>query len=273
MAMPSIACSVGPSAEASRHPSSLSGMSVRPVCLRCRLHIVSPWRISTTRSLTPGTVPNGSDAPRSRSAQRERDSEDAPGAPRPRVRPEVFRAPGSSVPGEAHETPGAGNLGSTRSVGSPGCSTRPTNCRDGPPPATEAVEVRRRSGLTPKTLQQTVPALAGSWSVAHVVLRETGALVGMGRVIGDGGWYFHITDMCVDPDHQRRGIGDAVLTRLIDGILAATPAEPVHHAARRPAGPGPVPPARLRGDGARLPGHGPTTLKRELDAYPRPPAW
>jgi ribosomal protein S18 acetylase RimI-like enzyme len=98
--------------------------------------------------------------------------------------------------------------------------------RDGPPPATEAVEVRRRSGLTPKTLEQTVPALEGSWSVAHVVLRETGALVGMGRVIGDGGWYFHITDMCVDPDHQRRGIGNAVLTRLIDGIRAATPADP-----------------------------------------------
>ena len=97
---------------------------------------------------------------------------------------------------------------------------------DGPPAATEAVEVRRRAGLTPKTLEQTVAALAGGWSAAHVVLRETGELVGMGRVIGDGGWYFHIADMCVLPEHQRRGVGDAVLTHLIDGIRAATPADP-----------------------------------------------
>jgi ribosomal protein S18 acetylase RimI-like enzyme len=98
--------------------------------------------------------------------------------------------------------------------------------RDGAPSAAEAVEVRRRSGLTPKTLEQTVAALAGSWAVAHVVLRETGELVGMGRVIGDGGWYFHIADMCVSPEHQRRGIGDAVLTSLIDGILVAAPPDP-----------------------------------------------
>lgn len=25
-----------------------------------------------------------------------------------------------------------------------------------------------------------------------------------GRVIGDGGWYFHIVDMATQPDHQRR---------------------------------------------------------------------
>ena len=28
-----------------------------------------------------------------------------------------------------------------------------------------------------------------------------------GRVIGDGGWYFHIADMATLPEHQGRGLG------------------------------------------------------------------
>ena len=46
----------------------------------------------------------------------------------------------------------------------------------------------------------------------------------MGRVIGDGGWYFHVVDMAVLPEHQRRGLGDAILTALLDRIRAAAPA-------------------------------------------------
>jgi len=52
----------------------------------------------------------------------------------------------------------------------------------------------------------------------------------MGRVIGDGGWYFHIVDMAVLPEHQRRGLGDAVLTWADQDAGAAGA---VHHAARR----------------------------------------
>ena len=45
----------------------------------------------------------------------------------------------------------------------------------------------------------------------------------MGRVIGDGGWYFHVVDMAVLPDHQRRGLGSAVLTHLLEQIRARAP--------------------------------------------------
>jgi len=48
--------------------------------------------------------------------------------------------------------------------------------------------------------------------------------VGMGRVIGDGGWYFHVVDMAVLPDHQRRGLGDLILTALLDRIRRDAPA-------------------------------------------------
>jgi len=48
--------------------------------------------------------------------------------------------------------------------------------------------------------------------------------VGMGRVIGDGGWYFHVVDMAVLLDHQRRGLGDLILTALLDRIRRDAPA-------------------------------------------------
>jgi GNAT superfamily N-acetyltransferase len=47
----------------------------------------------------------------------------------------------------------------------------------------------------------------------------------MGRVIGDGGWYFHIVDMAVLPEHQGRGLGSIVLSRLVDTITAEAPSD------------------------------------------------
>jgi ribosomal protein S18 acetylase RimI-like enzyme len=98
--------------------------------------------------------------------------------------------------------------------------------RSGPPSVAAAVALRDRSGLTPKTAAQTAAALAGSWTAVHVVHGASGEVVGMGRVIGDGGWYFHVADMAVLPEHQRRGIGDAILTELVARIRAAAPPEP-----------------------------------------------
>lgn len=37
----------------------------------------------------------------------------------------------------------------------------------------------------------------------------------MGRVVGDGGSVFHVSDMAVHPDHQRQGIGSQVMDALI----------------------------------------------------------
>jgi ribosomal protein S18 acetylase RimI-like enzyme len=91
------------------------------------------------------------------------------------------------------------------------------------PPVADYLRLRRESGLTPKTEEQGVAALPGSWAACHVVVDGSGEVVGMGRVIGDGGWYFHVVDMAVLPAHQRRGLGDAVLGALLDRIRQVTP--------------------------------------------------
>jgi len=45
----------------------------------------------------------------------------------------------------------------------------------------------------------------------------------MGRIISDGGWYFHIADMAVLPEHQRKGLGDIVLKQLIAYMTRMAP--------------------------------------------------
>jgi ribosomal protein S18 acetylase RimI-like enzyme len=95
---------------------------------------------------------------------------------------------------------------------------------EGPPTVADYLALRQRSGLSPRRVDQASAAVHGSWAAVHVVHDETGSTVGMGRVLGDGGWYFHIVDMAVLPEHQRRGLGDAILSALLDAIGQRAPA-------------------------------------------------
>lgn len=45
----------------------------------------------------------------------------------------------------------------------------------------------------------------------------------MGRIIGDGGWYFHIADMATLPEHQRKGLGGIILKHLLSYIRENIP--------------------------------------------------
>ncbi len=62
--------------------------------------------------------------------------------------------------------------------------------------------------------------LAGglSGSLMCVCVRKDGELVGFGRVIGDGCFTFYIQDIIVHPGHQRKGLGKAVMERVMRWI-------------------------------------------------------
>ena len=92
----------------------------------------------------------------------------------------------------------------------------------GPPKLEDYLYLRQESGLSVKSSEQAHLALSGSWAFRHV-LGPTGEVVGMGRVIGDGGWYFLIADMATLPNHQGRGVGSAVLDGLLDDIRSRAP--------------------------------------------------
>jgi ribosomal protein S18 acetylase RimI-like enzyme len=135
---------------------------------------------------------------------------------------------------------------------------------EGPPPLSDYLALRRLTALTPKNEEQGAKALTGSWYFVHLVFSQNSTsslisissstivsepgiqsapvstssqpsnttsnsspvVVGMGRVIGDGGWYFHIADMAVLPDHQRKGLGDHILGALLDKIDKDAPPKP-----------------------------------------------
>jgi GNAT superfamily N-acetyltransferase len=95
-----------------------------------------------------------------------------------------------------------------------------------PPPLEAYLDLRARSGLTPVTPEQGAGALAHSWAFCHVRHVPSDEVVAMGRVLGDGGWYFHVADMATLPDHQGHGLGRRVLTWLLDRIAAEAPPGP-----------------------------------------------
>jgi ribosomal protein S18 acetylase RimI-like enzyme len=45
-------------------------------------------------------------------------------------------------------------------------------------------------------------------------------VVGIGRVIGDGGLFYDIVDVAVDAKHQRRGVGKMIMDALMSYINA-----------------------------------------------------
>lgn len=92
-----------------------------------------------------------------------------------------------------------------------------------PPPLEEYLALRQLSGLTPKRAEQAGPALANSWAW-RTVQTQSGQTVAMGRVVGDGGWYFLVADMATRPEHQKKGLGRAVLSALLDEISDRAPA-------------------------------------------------
>ena len=95
---------------------------------------------------------------------------------------------------------------------------------DGPPSVADYLLLRDRAGLSPKRQDQARAALGGSWAALHVVYEVDTKTVAMGRLLGDGGWYFHVVDLAVLPEHQRRGLGDAILTVLLERIRREAPA-------------------------------------------------
>ncbi|KAL4891428.1 hypothetical protein BDV59DRAFT_203598 [Aspergillus ambiguus] len=112
---------------------------------------------------------------------------------------------------------------------------------EGYPTVPAYLYLRSTAGLSPRSTPQATAALEGSWYGCYITYNASIAptnsadtpeafkgdtVVAMGRIIGDGGWYFHIADMAVLPDHQRRGLGDAVLKTLIEKIRSVAPIGP-----------------------------------------------
>jgi GNAT superfamily N-acetyltransferase len=81
------------------------------------------------------------------------------------------------------------------------------------------------------TKAQIAASVEHTWFGCHITHTDPSApdaeptVVGMGRTLG-GGWVFHVVDMVVLPEHQRRGLGDIIFKRIMKEIEDRAPPGP-----------------------------------------------
>ncbi len=81
--------------------------------------------------------------------------------------------------------------------------------------------LREVSGLSGKTEEAAERGLRGT--LFAVTMVADGRTIAMGRVIGDGGCFFQIVDMAVEPAHQGRGLGKRIFAALMDWLHENAP--------------------------------------------------
>lgn len=84
------------------------------------------------------------------------------------------------------------------------------------PPATDYISLRLKTNMGTKNLQRAQTALKNSLFI--VSLWEADTMIGFGRVVGDGGITYIVSDIMVDPAHQHKGYGKIIM-REIDVYL------------------------------------------------------
>ena len=86
------------------------------------------------------------------------------------------------------------------------------------PTITEYKKLRASVGWWKTDENATQEALSNS--LFSVVAMENNSIVGVGRIIGDGGLYFYIQDLIVHPEFQGKGFGKQLMGELMSYIKA-----------------------------------------------------
>ena len=90
------------------------------------------------------------------------------------------------------------------------------------PGADEYRALRSAAGLSAMTPEAAAVGLPASW--CSVCVRHEGELIGMGRVVGDGGLFLFVVDIAVAPAWQGQGWGRRIMQALMDEVHARAPA-------------------------------------------------
>jgi ribosomal protein S18 acetylase RimI-like enzyme len=91
----------------------------------------------------------------------------------------------------------------------------------GTPSVDDYRRLRKVAGLSEKTQAAAEAGLPNTWFA--VTIQQAGAVIGMGRIIGDGGTAFQIVDIAVEPAHQGKGLGKRIMAALMAHIHANAP--------------------------------------------------
>ncbi|WP_306439779.1 GNAT family N-acetyltransferase [Staphylococcus marylandisciuri] len=83
-----------------------------------------------------------------------------------------------------------------------------------PPKAEAYCDLRRVAGMSEKSVAAARKGLGNA--CFDVTLYDNVKLIGMGRLIGDGGTAFQIIDIAVDPEYQGQGYGKKIMTEIMN---------------------------------------------------------
>ena len=81
--------------------------------------------------------------------------------------------------------------------------------------------LRVAAGLSAMSEEGAAIGLPASW--CSVCVRDDGELIGMGRVVGDGGLFLWVVDIAVAPARQGQGWGRRIMQALMDEVHARAP--------------------------------------------------
>lgn len=84
------------------------------------------------------------------------------------------------------------------------------------PKVQDYCDLRVNAGMSPKSIEAAEKGLPNA--CFNVTIYEQETLIGMGRVIGDGGTAFQIVDIAVDKNHQGLGYGRKIMEEIMTYI-------------------------------------------------------
>lgn len=76
--------------------------------------------------------------------------------------------------------------------------------------------LRKTCGLSEKSQEAAEIGLPNT--LFSVTLEENEEVIGMGRIIGDGGTFVQVVDICVHPNYQGKGLGKTIMHELMKYI-------------------------------------------------------
>lgn len=93
--------------------------------------------------------------------------------------------------------------------------------KDETPSVEYYINIRMAAGLSRKSEKAAELALPNSLYAVTVFFEDTP--IGIGRIIGDGGCFFEVTDMAVLPEHQGKGVGRMIMEALVNWLHKNAP--------------------------------------------------
>ena len=89
------------------------------------------------------------------------------------------------------------------------------------PSVEEYIRLRQATGLSPRSKDAARMGLPWTWYGVSIWHDEK--CIAMGRVIGDGGCFFQIVDIAVEPPYQGKGLGTRIMNALIERLRSYAP--------------------------------------------------